>query len=168
MEQNGKSRLINQKISAPRQRGQTLIEFVIILPALLLVLYGIIEFGRLLYTYSAVVTASREAARYGTATGPGMGNVQQYLDVPGMTAAARRSAPSIDMTLTVQYDKGAGTTRQNTYNALLPLASGERPRVVVTVSATFTPLVPLVKIPVITLAFDTARTIMSDLSVGGS
>ncbi|UCF61485.1 MAG: pilus assembly protein, partial [Anaerolineaceae bacterium] len=44
-------------------KGQGIVEFGLILPALLLILVGISEFGRLLITYSSVATASRDAAR---------------------------------------------------------------------------------------------------------
>ena len=48
-----------------RQEGaQGMVEFALILPLLLLVVFGIIELGRLLVIYSSVGTASREAARY--------------------------------------------------------------------------------------------------------
>ena len=46
-----------------------MVEFAIALPVLLLLLYGILEAGRLLFVYSTVVTASRQAARYGATTG---------------------------------------------------------------------------------------------------
>ena len=50
-----------------RQNAQGMVEFALILPILLLVILGIIEFGRLLFFYSSVTSASREAARYGSA-----------------------------------------------------------------------------------------------------
>ena len=47
------------------QKGQTLVEFVLILPVLLILLFGIIEFGLLLYNKQVITNASREGARYG-------------------------------------------------------------------------------------------------------
>jgi len=41
-----------------------MIEFAIILPVLLLILLGIIDLGRLFYSYEAVANAAREGARY--------------------------------------------------------------------------------------------------------
>ena len=49
--------------------GQAMVEFAIALPFLLLILFGILEIGRLIFTYSGVVNASREGVRYGSATG---------------------------------------------------------------------------------------------------
>jgi Flp pilus assembly protein TadG len=48
------------------RRGQALVEFAIILPLLLLVLTGILQFGVLLSGQIAFVNAVREAARYGS------------------------------------------------------------------------------------------------------
>jgi Flp pilus assembly protein TadG len=47
------------------QTGQALIEFAIILPLLLLIIFGIIEFSILLYDKAVITNASREGARYG-------------------------------------------------------------------------------------------------------
>ena len=44
-------------------RGQALVEFALIIPLFLLVVVGIFEGGRALYTYSAMSNATREALR---------------------------------------------------------------------------------------------------------
>jgi Flp pilus assembly protein TadG len=45
-------------------KGQALVEIALVLPILLLLLFGIIEFGRILNAYIMVSNASREGARY--------------------------------------------------------------------------------------------------------
>jgi Flp pilus assembly protein TadG len=52
---------------AKHTRAQGMVEFALALPVILLLLFGIIEFARLLVTFSAVYTASREAVRYAVA-----------------------------------------------------------------------------------------------------
>ncbi|MEO1444389.1 MAG: TadE family protein, partial [Chloroflexota bacterium] len=47
-----------------QRQGQTLVEFAITLPILLVLLFGIIEFGRIFQAWIAVQNASRVAARY--------------------------------------------------------------------------------------------------------
>jgi Flp pilus assembly protein TadG len=47
-----------------RERGQSLLEFAITLPILLLLAAGTIEFGRAFYQYNTLSKAVREAARY--------------------------------------------------------------------------------------------------------
>lgn len=54
------------KQKPPRKEiAQTLVEFAIVFPVLLLITYGIIEFGRMLFIYTAVTGAAREGARVG-------------------------------------------------------------------------------------------------------
>src|SRR3982750_3940122 len=49
-----------------RRTGQTLAEFAITLPILLLLLFGIIEFGRIFQAWVTLQNAARAAARYAT------------------------------------------------------------------------------------------------------
>lgn len=53
------------KIKDESQNGQAIIEFALVLPILLLILGGIIEFGILFYNKQVITNASREAARAG-------------------------------------------------------------------------------------------------------
>lgn len=54
-----------------RQKGVAAIEFAILLPLLLLIVFGITEFGRALYQYNTLVKATRDAARYVMMQNPG-------------------------------------------------------------------------------------------------
>jgi Flp pilus assembly protein TadG len=45
-------------------RGQSLLEFALVLPFLLLIAFGIIEFGRAYYQYNTLNKAIRDGARY--------------------------------------------------------------------------------------------------------
>lgn len=47
-----------------RQRGQSLVEFAILLPLLLIMLSGLIEFGFILNDYLDLIDAAREVARF--------------------------------------------------------------------------------------------------------
>ena len=59
----------SKKNTKNKSRAQAMVEFAIALPILLMLLYGILEAGRLMFLYSTVVTASRQAVRFGSATG---------------------------------------------------------------------------------------------------
>jgi Flp pilus assembly protein TadG len=48
---------------ASDERGQTLVEFALILPIFVLVLFGIFDLGRAVYAYNTVNNAAREAVR---------------------------------------------------------------------------------------------------------
>lgn len=52
-----------------KQIGQALVEFSLILPILLIIVLGIIDFGRILFIYSNVAGSARDAARQATLTG---------------------------------------------------------------------------------------------------
>lgn len=49
-----------------RERGQALVELAIMLPILLIILLGVIDFGRVFYAYVTITNAAREGARYGS------------------------------------------------------------------------------------------------------
>lgn len=51
--------------SLKNQKGQALVEFAIVLPVLLMLVMGIIQFGMMLNSYLAIENASREGARAG-------------------------------------------------------------------------------------------------------
>ncbi len=52
------------------EKGASLVEFVIVLPVLLLLVFGTIEFGLLLFNKQVITNASREGARFGIVSGP--------------------------------------------------------------------------------------------------
>lgn len=45
------------------RRGQSLVEFALVLPVLLLVFMGILDFGRAIFAYNSLSNAAREGAR---------------------------------------------------------------------------------------------------------
>ena len=60
-------------------KGGAAVEFAVVLPLLLLLVFGIIEFGLLLYNKAMITNASREAARAGVvyASDPATGNIDR-------------------------------------------------------------------------------------------
>lgn len=49
-----------------RSRGQALVEFSLVFPLMLLLVFGLIDLGRLVYANNALSQAAREGARYGS------------------------------------------------------------------------------------------------------
>ena len=53
-----------------RDSGQELVEFALVFPVLMLLVLGIIEVGRIMYSYNAIANAAREGARWAVVPGP--------------------------------------------------------------------------------------------------
>ncbi len=51
---------------AERDRGQAMVEFALVIPIFLLMLFAVIDFGRYVYTANGLNEAAREAARVGS------------------------------------------------------------------------------------------------------
>ncbi len=79
-------------------KGNAVIEFALVLPILLLVLFGITEFGRMILTTNILNTASREGARL-AAVSPAGETAAIEARVNEILAAARVTPK----TITVEY-----------------------------------------------------------------
>ena len=100
------NRLNSQNNQAEKAQG--MVEFALVLPILLLLAMGIIEFGRLLFIFSAVNTASSEAVRYGSAVDD-TGGTARYVDCTGIEEAAFRIGSLVNLSsVTISYDEGPG------------------------------------------------------------
>jgi len=156
-----------------QERAQGLVEFALVLPLLLLVMFALIEFGRLLFIYSAVFTSSREAARYGSAAGDVGNYIPHYRHCDGMRAAARRVGTLVGIEegdITINYDDGDPA---HAFGNCPPSGFGPANielghRVVVSVSAMYQPLLPLLRIPAFPIMSTSARTILKDISIQGT
>lgn len=56
------------------QRGAAAVEFAILIVPLLLMLFGVTEYGRAIYQYNTLVKSVRDATRYLSAVAPGSGH----------------------------------------------------------------------------------------------
>jgi hypothetical protein len=108
-----------QGISRRRRSGQTLVEFALTLPILLVLLFGIIEFGRIFQAWVTLQNAARAAARYATT---GQYNVTLYplvtngSDDPNSVVPCMRSASAAERGVRgVLEPNGAGGTQIQVY-----------------------------------------------------
>jgi hypothetical protein len=67
---------MKRKTLIENQNGATVVEFAIILPLVIVFIFGIIEFGLLLYNKQVITNASREGARVGIVAGLDRANNQ--------------------------------------------------------------------------------------------
>lgn len=74
------------------ERGSNIVEFALILPPFLLLIFGLIDLGRGVYLYNAVANAAREGARYGIVLTPDdyytLGTVPVAGNAPGTYTAS--------------------------------------------------------------------------------
>jgi len=133
------------------ERGATLVEAALVFPIVLLLLFGIVEFGRFLSASQGVSTAAREAARYGIAVGPSVNGIPRYTDCAeiknaGVALSGLGAVGAADITVT--YENPAGTTVADCQGGTAPSTSNiqDEFKVVVTVSKPFTELVPFTRI----------------------
>lgn len=155
----------------PALKAQGMVEFALVLPLLLVVLWGTIEAGRLLFIYSATASASREAARYGAAVGES-GSSERYRDCDAMIAAARRIGSIAGIAasdVVIRYDDGNGNDLGGCPSGGTgPQITDLAPRVVVTTRAHFETIVPLVPFArEFDLESSAARTIIKNIPIGG-
>lgn len=116
------------------------------MPMLLLVLFGVLEFGRYVALVHAVETGSRTAARYAATTG---GAPPHYVDCASIRDVVRDtvliSPPDADIDIT--YENDLGPLPIGCQGALTPPtidAVGPETRVKVTVRYTFRAVTPIV------------------------
>ncbi len=159
-----------KKTSQTRKKksaAQAMVEFALALPILLLVVYGLIETGRLIFIYASVVTAARQAARYGSATGDNGTGTKYYNDCSGITAAANSVAFIQAFTnISISYDGGPGTSSLG--NCPFPSGSSHPEngdRILVSVSAQYSPIVPLLPFKPFTITSESNRTLLVGASI---
>ena len=118
--------------STPRSRGQALVEFAIVLPIFLLVLFGLIEFGYMLYSQMTVSNAAREAAR-AAVVDPDACTIPQLADATARGAATGLTSAFISVNVPVPNGASCATAPQGTpvsvtvnytYHTFFPLFFG--------------------------------------------
>jgi Flp pilus assembly protein TadG len=100
-----------------QERGGVAVEFAILLPVLLILLFGIVDFGHALYMKQIVTNASREAARYAT---------RYHTDASAVRILPAQLTPSV-------ADYVINTSAENAGNGglgLSDLLNGDNPQLV--------------------------------------
>ena len=159
---------MEKKIKRVRNRGQGMVEFAIVFPLLLLLIFGIFEFGRIMFVYSAAVTASRDAARYGAAIFDTGGGIPQYKDCAGIREAAKNIghyAGISDTDISIQYSNESGI-----YSASCPPSQEVTSADIISVSITTSvvPVTPIGNFSAIPINSSSSRTILKSVKLGSS
>jgi hypothetical protein len=157
-----------------------MVEFMLALPVLIALIYGIIEVSRLVFIFASVANASRQAARYGAAAGEN-NNGFYYQDCEGIRDVANRSAiiTTFDE-INITYDRGI--TTDGTQIQILDIdpspdvstcpvedniiRNGDR--IIVQVTASYEPILPILPIEPLTVVSASARTFLISIPIVGS
>jgi len=83
------------------QRGAELVEFALVLPILLLVIMGIIDFGFAFQRYQVITNAAREGARVGVLPGYDSADIQArvdaYVEAAGLEGRATTTVRAVSI-----------------------------------------------------------------------
>jgi Flp pilus assembly protein TadG len=90
---------MNLKRTIKNERGQTMTEFALVLPILLVLLFGIMQFGIIFNNYVALTDAARAASRKG-AVSRSASNPQGDCEATGYAAGTNLDQPHVKFILT--------------------------------------------------------------------
>jgi Flp pilus assembly protein TadG len=99
----------NNNVIVTNEEGQSLVEFALVVPVLLLIVMGIIEFGNLLMNVNVLTGAAREGVRIAAVTDPNVdqvnSTVSNYLtsaNIQGATITTAGPNANNEVVVTVQ------------------------------------------------------------------
>ncbi len=156
--------MINRRLMGKgrKHRGQALVEFALAFTIFLLLLLGVLEFGRLLFVYSSVYSAAREAARSGAAVESNPSGTPLYNDCAGIRSSAKR----IGALGGIDNDNDIAITYRAPTCGSCPcsgVALGSQITVTVTTPFKFIVL----SLPQFPISSSASRTILKDVQVSG-
>jgi Flp pilus assembly protein TadG len=106
------------------ERGAAIIEMAVTMPLLLLISFGIFEFGRAFQYWQVLTNAAREGARVAVLPGTNdtavQERVQAYLDGGGLAAPESPATVGVDIARNTQISIGTGTASASTVTVTYP------------------------------------------------
>lgn len=158
-----------------------MLEFMLVMPVLLTLIYGSIEVSRLVFIYSSVNNGARTAARYGSVAGLSANDVPRFQDCEGIRATANQSAFITNFDeINITYDRGVGTDgKQIPISNIDPNPQADScpilknnvrngDRIIVQVSASYKPIISFLPIKPLKIVSASARTFLTSVSISGS
>lgn len=139
-----------------KTRGQSVVEMALILPVVLLVIFGVIEFGRALFIYTVVSNAAREGVRAGLVAPTDLTWITQRIHARLVLVRPE------DVSIEVKCDNGSDNPVDR-FECTDATVEPGRTRVVVIVNTPFTMITPILQsiFPATTIHFESARTVVT-------
>lgn len=161
-------------------RAQAMVEFMLALPLLVVLIYGTIEVARLVFIFSSVANASRQAARYGSGAGE-IDNVAFYQNCAAIREVANRSAYVVPFDeITITYDRGVNqngsqipisNVNPSPDSDTCPIKDGlirNGDRIIVKVTASYEPIISIIPLEPLKVVSASARTFLISIPILGS
>lgn len=95
-----------QRVATNKQTGAAAVEFALLIIPMLVMVFGITEFGRAMYQYNTLVKLTRDAARYLTtqAAGTGVGTAQCLAVYGNNSCTAPALLPGLTTAMVTECD----------------------------------------------------------------
>jgi len=158
-----------------------MVEFMLALPVLLALIYGILEVSRLIFIFASVANASRQAARYGAGSGQPDGDFTYFQDCEGIRDVANKSAILTQFdSINITYDRGVTKDgKQIPISGIdpdpdadtCPIGDGiirNGDRIIVQVTVSYEPILSIVNLEPLEVVSANARTFLISVPIFGS
>lgn len=125
-----------------REKGQSLLEFALVLPVLLIILAGILDLGRLYFAYVAVTDAAAEGAAYGAIEPDSNSEIKaRAKDASGGQVQIDEGAVMIDSPSDPDWGDSITVTVTYSFTLATPLVNGIMPDGVIPLRARVTEVI---------------------------
>jgi Flp pilus assembly protein TadG len=104
-----------KNLSLKNQKGQTMVEFAIVVPIVLLILFAIIQFGILFHNYVTLTDAVRAGARQGAVSRHLSSGREAAVEDRVRDSAVNLDQGQLDVDVTATWNQGADVTVTATY-----------------------------------------------------
>lgn len=104
-----------KNLSLKNQNGQTMAEFAIVVPIVLLILFAIIQFGILFHNYVTLTDAVRAGARQGAVSRHLSSGREAAVEDRVRDSAVNLDQGQLDVDVTATWNQGADVTVTATY-----------------------------------------------------
>jgi Flp pilus assembly protein TadG len=104
--------MVKSKRRGVREKGSTLVEGALVTLVFLTILFGLMDFGRMVWNYTQLAYGAREATRYAIVHGADSGHTASTNDIKAIVTHNTPGLDSSNLTTTVTFspDQSSGST----------------------------------------------------------
>lgn len=97
-----------------RQRGQAMLESALVFLVFIVIIFGLMDFGRMVWIYTMISNGAREATRYAIVRGTSSGHTATVAQIQAIVLSTSPGVDSANTTTTVTFSpsQAAGSTVQ--------------------------------------------------------